>query len=55
MLWKILTFIQLLENLFNNDENKIKENNKNIKSKILDILKEYFIYLKSDGKSKILF
>ena len=54
-MWKIISFIQLLESVFNNDENKIEENNKNIKSKIFDILKEYFLCLKSDGKSKILF
>ena len=53
--WKILSLIQLLENVFNKDENKIEENNKNIKSRIFDILKEYFLYIKSEEKSKILF
>ena len=55
ILWKILSFIQLLENIFNNDENKIDENSKNIKSKIFDILKEYFLCLKYEEESKILF
>ena len=55
LLWKIISFIQRLESIFNNDENKMEENNKQIKYNIFNILKEYYLSLKSDEKSKILF
>ena len=68
LLWKILSFIQLLENLFN-DKDTVKENikineiankknqinNKNIQSEIFNLLKEYFLNIKSNENSKELF
>ena len=70
LLWKILSFIQLSENLFN-DKNCIKDNNKNNKNinngnknnqidiniqyEIFNMLKEYFLSIKSEEKSKKLF
>ena len=54
IIWKILSFTQLLENLFNNGE-KIDENNKNIQSIIFHLIKVYFISIKNEDDSQIIF
>ena len=67
LLWKILSFVQLLESLFN-DKNEIKDeknkNNENIINQkditnvpfdIFNLLKNYFIGIKSEPDSQALF
>ena len=53
-IWKILSFTQLLENLFNNDE-KIDKNNTNIQTIIFNLIKRYFLNIKNEDNCQSIF